>query len=115
MENKPTIKTILIPDLDKPEYHAMTKTITSFMEQRDIKAITKALPAMIADYELVKWKYEAEKEEHAKNNRDNYEARKKLSERIVNLERRDKITTDFLTSIYPQKNDLRNRLFRIYR
>ena len=103
MDNKPTLTTLLIPNLDKPEYHAMTKTISTFMEAREIKTITKALPALLADYELVKWRYDAEMEDNAKNKREASETRKQLSQRILELEERDKVTKQFFELYIPKK------------
>jgi hypothetical protein len=86
MDNKRNLKTIIIPDLDKPEYQNMTRILNEFMDNKNFNAITKALPALFQHYEFVKFQLESETEARAKENKESYEARKKLRERIDYLE-----------------------------
>jgi hypothetical protein len=66
------IKNINIPNIDNlPEYEIFQEVITQFMDDNDIKVLSKALPRFIHHHNFIKVQSEAWQEKYYDNERNN--------------------------------------------
>jgi len=103
------IKNINIPNIDNlPEYDVFQEVIINFMEENDIKVLSKALPRFIHHYNFTKAQSVAWEEKYHEMNRDNRQTISDLRKENEALNNKTAIVEQLFKAFNPAQDEDKN-------